>query len=209
MILLHRAFALAEPAPDSDQETQEEMERLCDISRRLSLDSAMQITEMIVCQQQKFHLLTSFATSVQHADAAATIFAKALERNYSPKDLSNFRRAYLILIKFIRVNALTYAPAARLMAKLGLAPKQAESPISPMIPALALTHSAIHSPQSHNQNERRATSDSISDSGRLPGMSAQNGRSAGENPDPEPNFPNLGNIIYPHEMASLGIDGAL
>lgn len=130
VILLHRAFAFSDLAPGSDQEAQlvkEEMDRLFDIPRRVSLNSAIQIAEILFHHQKEYHTRTIFATSVQHADAAMIVLTKSLEQDHTLEDVEKFRRAYSILTTFIRTNAAKYDPAARLMAKFRLTPEDFDS----------------------------------------------------------------------------------
>jgi hypothetical protein len=212
MIILHRAFAFSDPIDGLDHEGQQEMETLYDISRRICLESAIQITENLVTQQRKFHIRTIFATSIQHAEEAATVFAKSVEMNHTPKDLSRVCRAYSILIRFIQENATTYEPASKLMVKLGITPRDFDSSRSALVLPPAPSTFPVRLTHSNVQAESRSSGDARPDPEPLPDLSARSdGKSVGSHSEqePEPNFPNFGNMIYAHEMASLGIGHSL
>jgi hypothetical protein len=182
------------------------MERLYDVPRRLCLDSAVQIANILVRHQEKYHLRTIFATSVQHADAAATLLDKALSAPFAHKhpleSLAGLRHAFLTLTEFIRANAATYDAAAKMSAKF----HSATRPPSPCMP-LVRSNSAKLLPSPHELVE--VADDDATRSGAsairhlAPTLRESDIQQDGTNANLVPNWPNFGNIMYAHEIMSL------
>lgn len=103
------------------------MDRLYDVPRRLCLESALQIAKILHHHQQQYPGKTIFATGVQHADAAATVLQKALQSPRSSEDANKCREAYHLLIDFIRLNAVTYDAAIKMLEKLGVPPEATDT----------------------------------------------------------------------------------
>jgi len=209
---LHRTFAFSKFSHESCNEApfiREEMFRLYDVPRRLCLDSALQIAEILSHHQHKYQKRTIFATSVQHANAAATVLTKTLRDQYPHADSAKHQRALEVLTDYIRFNATTYDAANKMMAQLEPSARSYRAaPGPPSHPPLASAafptrrHQPLGSPRC-NVATRVVLSRAVN-----AGITTPSGTiSPCESSTTTVNWPNFGNIMYGNEIAFLGVDG--
>jgi hypothetical protein len=188
---------------------QEEMDRLYDVPRRLCLDSALQIANILAHHQQRFPMRTIFATSVQHANAAATVLTKALGDKRSLQDPSKHLNALRVLTDYIRRNATTYDAAKKMMTKLEASSRYCHAALQS---SSGLSLPSIFSPEARQKPPAQHESIDAIPVSISQGMDTEVGLSAGTTSPPGGSaagttWPSFGNIMYANEIAFLSADG--
>jgi hypothetical protein len=152
---------------------------------------------------------TIFATSVQHANAAATVLIKALSDHRPLLDPAKHLRALEVLTAYIRANATTYDAANKMMAQLETSPRGclAASGLSSH-PSTASTSSPTSRQKSLGPSQRNGTTPVVRSQEIDAGSNEQIGTgSPHERSTATANWPNFDNIMYANEIAFLSVDG--